>query len=364
MRIEICSVKLSDIVDSFASQLQGTNSSDCNIHSVQFPLRYGQLKLSGTAPNNAISIIILEGTFKDDFICEYKFQKNNPLLFSYCREGLCFHSFSEGNICYQIAPLTSSISWDPSATQEFRIAAKIPFVLINLFVNKEAYNESLFGESGLKSKQEIFDDLFEKSGTAGPFFYQSYYSITILECIKKMQESQHVGLIKRTFWETRVMELLYLQLMQYKLDVTATFRKVMLREYDLQKITEAKSILIENYKSPPTIAELSKRVGINQQKLKRGFKLIYMTTPNKLLTDYRIETAALLLVGGDSVKYVVDEIGYSNRSHFARKFREKYGVLPKDYRARIISRIPKEEINDRFPSQRPDLTSNIKRQFN
>ncbi|MCB0643417.1 MAG: helix-turn-helix transcriptional regulator, partial [Phaeodactylibacter sp.] len=85
--------------------------------------------------------------------------------------------------------------------------------------------------------------------------------------------------------------------------------------------------------------QLSSLVGINRQKLKTGFKSVYGNTIYKALREERLEHASLLLMAGRSVKEAAEEVGYANQGHFASRFKEKYGVLPKDYLKTIRSKL-------------------------
>jgi AraC-like DNA-binding protein len=94
----------------------------------------------------------------------------------------------------------------------------------------------------------------------------------------------------------------------------------------------------DNLREPPTIPELARHVGINVNKLKRGFKSVFNTTINRYTTARRLEWAhRLLQEEALSVGEVVDRIGYENRSYFARIFRERYGMHPGDVRQHLQS---------------------------
>lgn len=103
-------------------------------------------------------------------------------------------------------------------------------------------------------------------------------------------------------------------------------------EDNVQKIRLAKKILIERMTDPPTIPELAKEVGLNEYRLKEGFKNIYSTTVFKYLNDYRLDVARQALDENDmKVNEVAYQIGYTNPSHFIAAFRKKFGVTPKKY---------------------------------
>ena len=44
------------------------------------------------------------------------------------------------------------------------------------------------------------------------------------------------------------------------------------------------------------------------------------------------ETAARLTGSGESIRSILQDMGYSNRGYFNRIFSEKYGMLPNQYR--------------------------------
>lgn len=103
-------------------------------------------------------------------------------------------------------------------------------------------------------------------------------------------------------------------------------------EDNVQKIRLAKKILIERMTDPPTIPALAKEVGLNEYRLKEGFKNIYSTTVFKYLNDYRLDVARQALDDNNmKVNEVAYHIGYTNPSHFIAAFRKKFGVTPKKY---------------------------------
>ena len=109
---------------------------------------------------------------------------------------------------------------------------------------------------------------------------------------------------------------------------------------DYERMWQAKTILDENLESPPSILELAKLVGVNEFKLKNGFRQVYGTTPYKYLADQRLETARQLLWERRvNVTEAAFSVGYSNLSHFAKIFRAKFGVNPHEFLSSSESRI-------------------------
>ena len=76
---------------------------------------------------------------------------------------------------------------------------------------------------------------------------------------------------------------------------------------------------------------LSKRVCLNEFKLKKGFKELFGVPVYTYVLDKRLELARDLLEKKLYVSDVANLVGYGNMSHFAAAFRKKYGVNPSDY---------------------------------
>ena len=99
---------------------------------------------------------------------------------------------------------------------------------------------------------------------------------------------------------------------------------------DLKCIQAAKNHLARHFAAPPAIVQLARMVGVNQTKLKAGFKQVFGTTIYGYITQCRMERAAMLLV---SRKYAVADVsymvGYEHPSNFTCAFKKHFGYVPR-----------------------------------
>ena len=103
-------------------------------------------------------------------------------------------------------------------------------------------------------------------------------------------------------------------------------------EDNLRRIHDAKAVILDQWQDPPTIKQLADRVGLNEYRLKAGFKEVYGNTVYGYVMDTRLNHARRMLDQGRlSVNEVAFEIGYQNPSHFIAAFKRKFGVTPKKY---------------------------------
>jgi AraC-like DNA-binding protein len=106
-------------------------------------------------------------------------------------------------------------------------------------------------------------------------------------------------------------------------------RQLGLNARDRERVRQAAALLTMRYSEPWTIASLARAVGLNEKKLKSGFRLIVGRTVHAYLEDTRLAAAAHLLASGaTSVTQAALAAGYANPSHFAKLFRRRHGVPP------------------------------------
>jgi AraC-like DNA-binding protein len=102
---------------------------------------------------------------------------------------------------------------------------------------------------------------------------------------------------------------------------------------DREKVSRASALLTDRYSEPWTIMSLARAVGLNDRKLKSGFRQVVGQTVHGALENARLEAAALMLKDERlSITDVALAIGYANPSHFAKLFKRRYGAAPLTWR--------------------------------
>jgi AraC-like DNA-binding protein len=152
--------------------------------------------------------------------------------------------------------------------------------------------------------------------------------VAIHKCIQNILHCPYNERLKRMFFYSKAIELLVLQ--AEALDRSASGNTSVLRsEQEKEQILFARDYLLKKMDVPPTLTELSKVAGINEFKLKKGFKEIFNQTAFQYLTDIRLDKAKDdLLTGKKPVKEIAFELGYSSVQHFSTAFKRKFGVSP------------------------------------
>jgi AraC-like DNA-binding protein len=99
------------------------------------------------------------------------------------------------------------------------------------------------------------------------------------------------------------------------------------------KLFAARDLIEARLDHPPTLAEVARQIGLNEFKLKRGFKALFGKTVFSHLTEQRLELALRLLLDTDKTAAEVGfELGYRTPQHFSEAFKRRFGVTPKTVR--------------------------------
>ncbi|MEA5515424.1 AraC family transcriptional regulator [Nodularia sp. UHCC 0506] len=140
------------------------------------------------------------------------------------------------------------------------------------------------------------------------------------------------GNTKRVYLESKVWELMALQVDQFLEIQTVETTSKSLNAEDIERIHYASEILLTRLDQPPSLMELARMVGINDNKLKVGFKQVFETTVFGYLHDCRMERSRQMLAAGRlTVTEAAKAVGFANRGYFAASFRRKFGVNPGIY---------------------------------
>ncbi|MED1091103.1 AraC family transcriptional regulator [Bacillus paramycoides] len=149
--------------------------------------------------------------------------------------------------------------------------------------------------------------------------------------ISKMTEFPHQDRIYQLEIESKALELLSIHFGRFLLNDRDVKRRRVLSKSDVNKVRRAEEILVQRMELPPSLLELAKLVGLNDYKLKIGFKELFGTSAFAYLRERRMERAMFLLRSGNSnVTETAVAVGYNNISHFSESFKKKYGINPSE----------------------------------
>ncbi len=170
-------------------------------------------------------------------------------------------------------------------------------------------------------------DVFE------PYHTEGVLTPSMRVILQQLFACPYQGAARRIFIEGKAMELIACKLDQIR-PTGKTFKKdVTVRSNDADRIHFAGELLSKNLSSPPDVMELAKTIGVSRTKLYHGFNQLFGMSPMEYLRIKRIEKARRMVENQDlSMTQIAYSLGYSSSSHFAKAFRDFFGMPPSHYR--------------------------------
>jgi AraC family transcriptional activator of pyochelin receptor len=105
--------------------------------------------------------------------------------------------------------------------------------------------------------------------------------------------------------------------------------------YDIPAIELAKSIIDRDPVSHIHIPMLAEKAGINEFKLKIGFRELFQTSPYQYRLRLCLERAKALLEGtDDTIDQIANKVGFDTYNGFSTAFKKAFNIPPTTYRNR------------------------------
>jgi DNA-binding response OmpR family regulator/anti-sigma regulatory factor (Ser/Thr protein kinase) len=83
------------------------------------------------------------------------------------------------------------------------------------------------------------------------------------------------------------------------------------------------------------VEELANEMCLSRTQLFRKVKMVLDTTPSDLISDMRLQQAATMIINkADTLAQIAYSVGFREQSYFAKRFRRKFGVSPREYAER------------------------------
>ncbi|MDY0326925.1 MAG: AraC family transcriptional regulator [Arcobacteraceae bacterium] len=288
---------------------------------------YGRMNINHYNTGFGIRYTSIAGFFKDDTIVE----NTNSFDINF----LCFNS---GNNIYMEDTLKHKrVKWDSDICMngELFIGHKCNSIypknqqiqLHHISFDKKLFHEVIQNNDNFKNTKQIY------KGDYIDVNFNNHINLNQKILLNDLAQTSNLnsGKLQELYLESKLLDLVYTSLNSIETkDHNDTF---ILSQKDIECLYKAKNLLLENIQNPPSLKELAYKSAINEFKLKKGFKQVFGMTVYGMLHEYRLDYAKNLLVKNDiSIQEAAGIVGYNSMGHFSKIFKEKYGILPIEFK--------------------------------
>jgi AraC-like DNA-binding protein len=151
-----------------------------------------------------------------------------------------------------------------------------------------------------------------------------------MRAVVDVVSTKYLGKLRHTYVRAKAYELLceVIWLLTHESELSNSDLRLSWR--DKRQLDKARDIIQKDCVNVPAIGVLSRQLGLNQRKLKMGFKQLFGTPIFQYTQNLRLEKALQLLHTGEySVREIADAVGYGYAKNFTTAFKKRYGMSPK-----------------------------------
>ena len=140
--------------------------------------------------------------------------------------------------------------------------------------------------------------------------------------INQLLQCTYDEAVRRLYYDSLVKELLLLLLLQKN-------RSSINGQRYMESIYEARSIIEKNTSKHYSITEVAQQVGLNEVKLKSGFKQVFGTGLFQFMLQAKMQKAwTLILETNKPVKEIAMLTGYTSKQNFVTAFKKYFNATP------------------------------------
>ncbi|PCI54289.1 MAG: hypothetical protein COB36_10575 [Alphaproteobacteria bacterium] len=179
-------------------------------------------------------------------------------------------------------------------------------------------------------------DDFLSCGKGDLFFAKQKLNFSTEKLVMSLMNSPQNLLLRPLYLKAKIYELLYEYLDgMYCADETQP-TALGLSQKDINKLDEARYLLENDLLATFNMKDLSRKVGLNRNKLSYGFRDHFGITIFDFCKESRLKKACELLRTTDkSVIEIAYEVGYSHPGSFSSAFKSHYGATPRFFRNNV-----------------------------
>ncbi|MGD1931774.1 MAG: helix-turn-helix transcriptional regulator [Leptolyngbyaceae cyanobacterium] len=327
--------------------LQPESASQINLPHVSYtdttmrcPQALGRGYRQCLAMRDGLSIVILDYEFHDDFVRKIQaFERPVGLELAFMLTG---PNVGQSKLFLAAGrEIASSIGRYPGHQRILKVELHLQLPMLQVFL--DGLLEAL--PAPLKpSADEYFEKFYSRQiPPLSPLIEQAYSLASwavitpqMMQVLQQILSCPYRGLNRWVYLEGKATELMTLRSQQIVEQLVSFDQQLAapatLPPDELNRIYQAKELLLSDLQHPPSIPELAQHVNLNRRKLNESFQQVFHMTPFEYLQDYRLKQAQSILKCPDTkVEDVIQTVGYRSRSNFAVAFRKKFGLNPKLY---------------------------------
>ncbi|GLR17053.1 helix-turn-helix domain-containing protein [Portibacter lacus] len=332
--VVVDSYKYQDRFESFSKHFDGSLHEDCKEFTVEIENSFGSGNLKGINFDSGMSLQMFDVNFNHEIDILYDMGRRHPISFLYVKEG-SVEVINNLSGFKQTITENEALIYAPEGDSTYSILMpnhkNVKMVQVNvvryLFLQKI--------ECDLDTIPEPLAEMFRDTTGEKPFYYATSSDPSSLNAITNLFNNKQSGLERKLHMESYATKLITSLIKTFRIEHNPNNSGYVFTKNNIKLINEAKNYILKNIRETPTVKVLSRKLGINTNKLQKGFQLLFNKSVRQFIITAKLHVAQQLIEEGDmTISEIADHLGYTNKGHFSQLFKKEFGILPSEYNIR------------------------------
>ncbi len=336
MRLNFNSYDAVGLLETMETDLGIDMNTTCQRTEFPLPKQIGEGVISTYLFKDGFSLFLFNGTLHHDWEWEFTCKETSPALLFFSLSGAVMDVKKGEKDSFVLKPLETLLVVQPGGSDRSMVFKKdIPISLAVFRLDHEKYfDKKACCPEDLPERLRV---LLSLSGAEIRCLMPPDRSTPeTSQLVKDIMSCPFKGLVRTCIVEAKARQFLALIMQRLESDLVDPSENARMAKVDMQKIHEARDILVSDLQNPPTIEELARKMAMNRQKLKQDFKFVFEKTIYQYLIHKRMQVAKkLMLEQNIPVQEVAKKVGYENASHFSKRFKGHFDMLPSKFLAMV-----------------------------
>jgi len=332
--IDITSYRYDERFEKLAEELDGSLSEDCEEYVLEFANSYGIGYLKGINFQSGVSLQVADANFAYDLTFTHKLGRRHPVSFMYVNEGYIEVRESEHDHVQKVNA-GEAMLFAPKGDSVYSIQypANVSVKLAQANIIRYLFLEKI--ECDLDTIPEPLREMFRDTTGEKSFIFSTVSDPSSVNAISNLYDNKQSGLERKLHLESYSTKLITSLIRTFRVENNPNASGYFFTKENIKLINQAKSYILGNLDETPTVKELSLKLGINTNKLQKGFNLLFNKSVRQFIISAKLHKAQQMIEGGDlTISEIADKLGYTNKGHFSQLFKKEFGILPSEYNIR------------------------------
>ena len=330
--VKVSSLPFKDVIKDFSEAFNVELKQVCSEYYINLPGSVGEGEIRGINFSNGLGLIIYRCTFNKD--CEIRFTKDDihPIKYLYTVDGPIEHEFSsESNTHILKKNKCAMVASSNNGGHVLRFKKDEPSYLVSLEIDRKKFIESSLCE--LEDLSPMLKDLIIDQKALKSFYHEGYYGLAFLNLFNSIDLFTDKKLVRKLFLESKALDIFVNQIELFEDDFLSNEQSRIFRTNEIEIIEKTGEYIINNLSEDLKVSDLAQKFGLNKNKLQQGFRYFYSMSVKEYVIHHRLVEASKLIRKTElSISEIADKVGFSNKSHFSKSFKNFFKLSPNELR--------------------------------